>query len=256
MLASTLFLVQNDYYNWILERTRTQDNARSVTEMVADDLRSVVPGGFLVAQSNRMVIRRPLAVGVVCDIYGSVHTVHIPGGRDGFRTGDVSGFGLRASDGTWTFTNASWGSMFVGTSFAAFLCAGEGADTVGARSDFHLFGDLASMSGMSVSIGDVIMFYRNLEITFGTSQIHPATRALYRGTAGGTLVEFATGLDDDARFNYRTGDSNYVASVTGADLGAIDGVRVHALTEAAVLSVRREDVEFDLVTDLLLRNAG
>ena len=256
LLATTLFLVQNDYYNWVLERTRTQDNARSMSELVSDEVRSVPTGAVVVAEATRMVVRRPLATGVICDKFGSVHVVYIPDGTDGFETGDVSGFGLRDDDGEWTFTERSWSGMYGGTTFAAQLCHGEGADTVGARPDFYLFGDLASFSGRPTAIGDVVSFYRDLELSLATSQLDTTTWALYRGTEGGTLVEFATGVSTDAHFSYRKGDTTHVSTVTGAARDSIDGIRIHSSTESVIGSTRRGDVSVELVTQVRLRNAG
>lgn len=253
LLVSTLFVVQNDYYNYVRERAQTQDAARSVSELVASEVRSIPAGAVLVADSTRMVVRKPLGVGVVCGFIGRDHAVHLPGGSAGVDTAAVSGFAVKDSTGSWVFTTASWPSIYEGTSAAATTCAGEGADTTDARDEFLRFDDLASMASDSTDLGDPVLLFRSLEITFATSALDSTTTALYIGTYGGTLEEFATGMAPDAHFSYRTGDTLHTVSVTGGDLAEIDGVRVHAWAEAAPTAAR-STTEFDLTAEFRLRN--
>ncbi|MGD2070458.1 MAG: prepilin-type N-terminal cleavage/methylation domain-containing protein, partial [Gemmatimonadota bacterium] len=216
ILAATLFVAQSGAYTHVLERARTQDDARSVVERVAEDVRAVPSGGVLVADSARLVVRSPLSVGAVCDRFFWLHALHLPGGTDAFDTDDVSGVAILGEDGSWSFADRTWASVYAGGWLAPTLCAGEGADTTGATDDFRLFGDLEGILGVSTTVGDVVMFYRTLELRFAESALDPDSWALYRGTRGGTLVEFATGLDPSAHFSYRRGDTTHVASVTGA----------------------------------------
>ena len=60
VLVSTVFLVQNRYYALQLQRSRAHDNARTATDLVSADLRSVMRGGFVLAERKRMVVRTPM----------------------------------------------------------------------------------------------------------------------------------------------------------------------------------------------------
>jgi hypothetical protein len=61
------------------------------------------------------------------------------------------------------------------------------------------------------------MLYSLVELQFANSALRPGTRALFRKEASGSLVEFATGLTSDSKFEYRReGQSSFQASITSA----------------------------------------
>ena len=66
MLISSIFLVQNSFYASQLLRTATQDNVRSVTEILATDIRMVADSGVIVATDTQLVVRSPMLLAVVC----------------------------------------------------------------------------------------------------------------------------------------------------------------------------------------------
>lgn len=255
LLVASLFLVQSDYYAWMRDRARIQDAARSVVERVADEVRSMPPGAALLADSTRFAFRQPLAFGVVCGFVGSEHAVHLRGGTAEFETAAVDGVAVRADDGSWSFADASWGTIDA-SGAGATACASEGADTSGAASDFVRMSDLGSMTGVATDVGSVVLLYAELELRFQASTLDPQSSALYRGPYGGSLVEFATGMAPGAHFAYRTGGSSYSTSATGTDLAQIDGLRVHGAAIGNPTASERGRAEIELVGDVLLRNVN
>lgn len=255
LLVASLFLVQSDYYSWMRDRARIQDAARSVVERVADEARSMPPGAALVADSTRFAFRQPLAFGAVCGFVGGEHAVHVHGGAGDLDTDEIDGVGVRADDGSWSFAAASWAAIDRSGSGAP-ACEAEGADTSGAPSDFERMADLGSMTGVATEIGSIVVLYAELEFRFQPSTLDPQSWALYRGPFGGSLVEFATGMDSDAHFAYRTGGATFASSVTGSDLAEIDGLRIHGAAMGTPTASERGRAEIELVGDVLLRNVN
>jgi len=255
LLVASLFLVQSDYYSWMRDRARIQDAARSVLERVADEVRSMPPGAALVADSTRFAFRQPLAFGVVCGFVGADHAVHVPGGTSDLDTDEIDGVGVRADDGSWSFADASWAAIDRSGSGAP-ACEAEGADTSGATSDFERMADLGSTTGVATGVGSIVILYAELELRFQPSTLDPQSWALYRGPFGGSLVEFATGMDPDAHFAYRTGGASFVSSATGSDLADIDGLRIYGAAVGNPTASARGRAEIELVGDVLLRNVN
>ena len=258
VLVSTVFMVQNQYYALQLERSAAHDNARTVTETVASEVRSVMAGGVVLAQNKRLVVRSPMILGVVCGLPGSNRAVvQVDGGVANITTDDVAGVALRDSvTGAWTYQDAGWGDMYQAGGTPAATCAANGADTLGASADFMTFRRFNSYFGGLPPVGSIVMFYRAVEYKFATSAMDPALTALYRGPYGGTLLEFATGMDSTAQFEYRTGGSTYATSVTGGLLALIDAVHIEARARRRPATGGTEDVTYGWGVNVYLRNGG
>jgi Tfp pilus assembly protein PilW len=54
VMVGAVFLVQNEFFAWILLRSQVQENARSITELVGSEMRSVVANGGILADSSRL----------------------------------------------------------------------------------------------------------------------------------------------------------------------------------------------------------
>lgn len=259
VLVSTVFLVQNQYYAIQLERSAAQDNARAVTEMVASEIRSTMFGGVVIAESDRLVVRAPMVLGVVCGHPGHNRAIlHVEGGIADIDTDEVDGVAMRDSlTGEWSYHDADWGSYYQYSSASAAECASQGADTTSASSDFLQFRRFNTYFGGLPDLGSVLMFYRNVEYTLATSGLDPSVMALYRGPYGGTLVEFATGMDATAQFKYRTGGSTYADRVTGtSNLESIDAIRIEAQALRKPRTGGVDDVSFGWGVNVYLRNGG
>ena len=254
VLVSGVFLVQNQYYALQLKRAIVQDNARSVTAMMASDLRSVAKGGVIVAESARVVVRTPLALSVICATQGPDVFVYLDGGEAALDTTNVAGFAVRDSAGAWSYYNVTWRKLVTPGGNPAASCAAQGADTVGASSDFIKLKRLGSYHSPAPGIGDVLMFFAEREYSFAASALDSTSRALYRGPYGGTLVEFVTGMDSTAGFAYRTGGSTYSSSVSGPALQDIDAIRVDAEARTHAETGGRSDVRYGWSVSIPLRN--
>ena len=86
------------------------------------------------------------------------------------------------------------------------------------------------------------------------SALETGTLGLCRGTYGQPLVEFATGMDSTAQFQYRTGGSTYADTITSASLGNIDAVRILANARRRAKSGGQEDVTYGWSVNVILRN--
>ncbi|RMH20319.1 MAG: hypothetical protein D6701_03885, partial [Gemmatimonadetes bacterium] len=163
--------------------------------------------------------------------------------------GEMGGYGVRATDGTWSFQSGAWSSIVLSTGAAdAGVCAAAGADTAGVASEF------ARLNIPSLSVGDVVMLYRQVHFRLAPSALAPGSTALYRGNYGESLAEFATGLSAQSRFEYRRGDTIYYPTVSSANLPSIDGIRFVA--EAQVPdSVPGGGFRYGWTVTLPLRNA-
>ncbi len=257
MLVATTFLVQNRYYATQLARTATQDNARMMTEMVASELRSLTDSAVVVATNRQLVVRSPIVMAVMCaQPTSSKGTVQVRGGLAALPTSEVKGFGVRASNGRWSYYDIEgWKAISGSGGSPPADCAVNGADTVGVRADFMRLEKIDTYHGSWPALGTVMMFYRTVEYRIQTSTMDPTTLGLFRGMYGGTLVELATGLDSSSGFLYRTGGSSYATSVTGAaNLGAIDAIRIVAQTRTRPRAGGAEDATYGWGVNVHLRN--
>ena len=256
-LVSTVFLVQNNFFSRQVARTATQDNARSVTELIGSDVRSVTDDGIVVADHRQLVVRSPMVLAAVCaQIPGPLTTVYVDGGLAGLDTLEVSGFALRdPASGAWTYYDIpSWGTIESTGGQPAGDCAANGADTIGASGDFMRLRKLKSYAGSNPALGTVLMLYRNVELSFQQSQMDPTTWGLFRGIYGDTLVEFATGMDTTSGFWYRTGGSTYASQVTGTGLPLIDAIRVKSEAAERAPTGGAKDITYGWSVNMILRN--
>ena len=231
VMVSGIFLAQNRSYQVQLGVTDAHHNARAVTELLSNELRSVMEDGVLLAESDEITVRTPIVVAVVCATSGGVVGVHTEGGEAAIETHpqDVAGFAVRDIVGEWDYYDVDWTTIDDGSSSGviAGLCYANGADTVGARADFHSLRNLDSYHPTVPGLGEVILLFSTTTFKFQTSVLDPTTVGLFRRANGESLVEFATGMDSTAQFQYRTTEnSSYEESVTGSSLGDIDVVRI------------------------------
>lgn len=257
VLVSTVFLVQNRYYALQLQRSVAHDNARTATELVSGELRSVMRGGFVVAERERMVVRSPIVLAVVCNVFGGGPvTVHLEGGVVGLATEEVAGFAVRdAATALWSYYDIpGWSTIDQPGGSSAADCAAKGADTTGIANEFERLRRLDDYHGALPVVGDVLMLYRNLEYRYQASVMDPASVGLFRGVYGDTLQELVTGMDTTAGFQYRAGAPGYQDVVGAAGLSTIDAVRLVALARQRAETGGRSDVTFGWSVNVYLRN--
>ena len=257
LMVGALFLVQNEFYSWLLLRTQVQENARTITEMVETEIRSVPKGGIVLADSQRVVIRSPMVSAAICGLVaGGVDVwVHIPGGTPAIDQPEVASLGvLDSSTGVWSFWDTAWSNLNSTGTGASAACATNGADTTGASSEYRRLNYYSITMGLG-QIGNVMMLGRKIEFRIAPSTLNPGTTALYRGNYGSTLTELATGLASNAKFQYRRGSTTHYNSLTGSNLALIDGIRIVAQSTGKGESGARTQYAFGWTVDIPLPNA-
>jgi hypothetical protein len=102
--------------------------------------------------------------------------------------------------------------------------------------------------------GDVLLLFRETTFRIQDSELDPGRLALFRQIYGGSLVEFASGMDTTAQFQYRTGGTTYADTVIAASLDDIDAVRIVADARKPARSGGQQDVTFGWSVNVALRN--
>jgi hypothetical protein len=255
ILVSTTFLVQNRFYSSQTLYAGAHDNARSATERIASEIRSLMEDGFVVAGRRTLALRSPIVVGMVCDRQGNEVYVHFKGGVPALDTDEAAGVAVRdVTTGEWTYRNSTWATVDGGASNAAQRCAARGADTTGATAEFRMVTQLESLYGAPPNSGAALMLFRQSTFKIQDSQLDPGRLALFRQIYGGSLVEFASGMDTSAQFQYRTGGTTYADTVIAASLDDIDAVRIVADARKRQRSGGQEDIRFGWSVNVALRN--
>lgn len=255
ILVSTTFLVQSQYYSSQTLRAGAHDNARTATDRIASELRPVMDDGFVVAGAGTLTIRSPIVLFGICDRQGNNLHVYNDGGESALDVDEVAGVGwLDQSTGVWDYRTATWSYVDGTGGTPAASCAGNGADTAWAASAFHRLRRFNLLYGGVPDPGDIVMLYRETTYKIQASTLEPGTLGIYRGTYGQPLVEFATGMDATAQFQYRTGGTTYADTVTSASLGNIDAVRIVAEARKRAESGGSDDVTFGWSVNVFLGN--
>jgi hypothetical protein len=253
-LASSVFLVQNDFYGFLLQRTRAQDNARTFMDVVERDVGSLVGSALVEGEASHMVLRAPQTLGAVCGVSGTVAHVHWASILS-LDPAAATGIGARDPSGSWSFFPADVGTMVYDQGLAAAgLCAASGADTTGgAAVEFSKLRRLPPLLGGPPRPGDVLMVYEEVELAVRPSALDPNLLALYRGPVGGTATEYTTGVSVAARFEYQL-DNSWRNRVPPGRLDQVTAVRVVASSYHPAESGVGTDAEFELTVELSLWN--
>ena len=255
ILVSGTFLVQSQYYSSQTLQVGVHDNVRVATERLAAEVRSTMEDGFVVAGKRTLTVRAPIVLGVVCDRAGDDVQVHFEGGAAGLDTDEVAGVGVRNDmTGAWQYQNATWSYVNGGSISSANLCADNGADTAWAASEFHELDQLNALFGAAPDAGTVVMLFRETTFKIQASVLDTMTLGLFREVYGESLVEFATGMDTTAQFQYRTGGTTYADTIIGSAVGDIDAVRIVADARLPARSGAQEDITFGWSVNVAVRN--
>ena len=249
-LVSSVFLTQNNFYRFVVQRTRVQDNLRVVTDLIASEIRGVAGGGVTTAESRNLVVHLPIAMAGVCRGEAGGGHVYMPG-LSQINGNEVAGYARQDASGDWTYTSDTWSSLLAssGSADADECLTTSGADTVGATADF---GQLVIPGG--TTLGEVIMIYRDVEFKIDESELRPQTLAVYRRVTGDSLREFATGITPDTKFQYRLSGAAYQNSITGASRDSIANIRVIASAIATDSIGGVESYSYEWAVGIPLRN--
>lgn len=250
--AMTLFSTHNRLNSVMTTAGQSQENARSAADALASDLRPVARGAIVQATSTQLIVRAPLAVGVVCDRSGSYTTLYFALDGASLSTGQIDGFASRDSTGRWSYTAMSGSDIMSqkqsGSGQSA--CTANGGGTSGSASDYMTFNTGYSIS---FSVGQLVMFYTQRIYRFSTSTIDPATRGLFRGRSG-SMVELAQDFASSAQFQYHMYDvPGWHNALSGGYMDKIDRVRILANVVGDPRTTGSAAV-FSLVREIPLRN--
>jgi len=253
--VSSTFLVQSNYYASQTQRTGAQDNARVATELIAQEIRSSMNDGFVVAGARTLTIRSPIVLGVLCNRTGNDYDVHTDGGRAAIGADEVAGIAVRNAAGAWLYRAASWSTIDGGSAASASACATQGADTIGGAGEFHRLLGLTALYSLAPNAGDVVMLFRQTTFEIKESVLDSTQLGLFRAAYGGSSVEFATGMDSSAQFQYRVlGGSTYADTISGSAVANIDAVRIVADTRKPAQTGGRDDLRFGWSVKIPVRN--
>jgi len=258
LMVAGIFLTQNRSYQTQLGVTDAHHNARAVTELLSGELRSVMEGGVQLAENDEITIRTPLVLAAVCAENGILVGLHVEGGAAAIEAHEeeVAGFAVADGGGGWDYYDVDWATIDNGSSSSSIAegCYANGADTVGALGDFISLRNLDDYHPTVPDVGELILLFSETRFKFQTSLLDPATVGLFRQISGDTLVEFATGMDPTAQFQYRTGGSTYANSVSGASLGDIDVVRIVSKVEEPPPPGAQDAIRYGWSVNVALRN--
>ena len=255
-LVSHAFLIQNQYYSTQTLRTGVQDNVRAATELIAREIRTAMDDGIIVAGPRTLTVRSPVTVTVVCSTVGLPDLdVFSSGGESKLDTAEIAGVAARdPSTGTWESTNTTWSYIRSPGPGSAGNCAANGADTTGAFDAFYRLRRFNLLLSPVPDDGDEVMLFRETTFKIQTSQLDTTTLGLFRGVYGASFVEFATGIDTTAHFEYRTGGSTYADTISSGTLTDIDAIRLVADARKAAPTGGQDDIRFGWSVNVALRS--
>jgi hypothetical protein len=250
-LVLSVVLAQGGYYGDVHARAGLQESVRSAADVLRDELHSVTRGGVLTARSDELVVRVPVAMGVVCGLVEgppgkgkgkgkgkgplSSAPVYLPLPGGGVDEGRISWYAVRGENGDWVYRQASWEEL-EGTGGNPWAeCAGFGADWGGEKANFR------RMTGFQPpampDAGYLVALFSEVEFRFQGSDLSPGRLALFRREGAGDPVEFVTGVTGESGFQYRRQDQTaFQEQVPPGPLSEIVEIRVR--TEAESLDER------------------
>ena len=248
--AISMFSTQNRLNAAMTALGESQENARSAVQVAAAEIRAASGGSVIRARSDRLVVRVPVVVGIVCAL-GSGNSTHMYfplNGRTIDMRDDVDGIGVRTAEGDWDYSRLRGSDGFRGNA-SRQPCRDAGAGDIGEDSDY------ATLRRQSLDVGSAVMLYREVEYAFGPSALDESQRAFSR-TRDGAKVELAQGFDTTSRFEYRLDGDTIWQSAVYSSLESIDAVRVIADVRGRGTSgMASGSASFALTREIMLRNA-
>jgi prepilin-type N-terminal cleavage/methylation domain-containing protein len=247
--AISMFTTQNQLNAEMTALGESQENARSAVQLVATELRSVGGGSVVAASGDRIVVRVPIVIGIICGAnQGNRTSVYFPlEGRQLDLRRDADGKMLLNANVGWQQRNLSGADGFHGNgSRQACIDAGNGS----AGSD----GDYATLLGDD-PVGTPVMIYRDVTYSLAMSALDETRRAFYR-TSLGEQIELAQGFSTATHFEFMlSNDGVWRASVNNNQLRLISAVRLIAeVVGEGVSGSATGSATFGLTREIHLRN--
>ena len=245
--AITMFSTQNRLNAQMTALGESQENARSAVQVAAAELRSAHASMVVTAEPDRLVLRLPLMMGVICGGNAGRSGVYFGAGPIDLQS-EADGYAFRSDLGVWAtgyrVRNAdSFGSA------ARQQCIQAGNGIAGTDDQYAAF-------RVGGGIGTVVMVYREITYAFGPSVLDPSRRAFFR-TRGENAVEMAQGFSESSAFEYLVNDDVWTPSPTRDQLRTLDAIRLTArVVGEATSGSSSGSASFELVREIRLRNTN
>jgi prepilin-type N-terminal cleavage/methylation domain-containing protein len=276
VMAATvgLLMSQRSLYDIQADRMAVQRSIRASVDLMTGELRSVPPGGVLVARPDSITVHYPIRWGLVCGlaIDASGAEMFLRAAEDALFEYQVqSGYGIKEPDADWAFFEEAdplWGDTLYAESL--FLCKeGAGAkfqaattynkdgtvnvyaDT--ATADYVRFNNFTGTTGAAPLVASQFIVYTDITYRFGPSAFEPGTWALYRSMPG--AVQELTGLfADDAGFEYvmKNGSRTNIGTGQLDEIAAVV-IKARGYKEVNTSGIQRS-LEYNAEVTVPLRN--
>lgn len=253
--AFGMFTTQNRMNAQMTALGESQENARSAVQLAAGELRSASGGSLVTARPDRLVVRVPIVVGMVCGVVNnSSSAVYFPlngAPSPDFRT-EVDAFDVRSLYGDWSAQMKPRASdRFQGQASRQY-CINAGNGTAGTDADYATM----RVGGASVGPGSAVRLFREISYYFSTSALDPTRRAFYRA-AQRQQIELAQGFSDRTRFEYQLqGETAWRATVPNNRLRDVSAVRLVAeVVGEGTSGSSMANATFSLSREIQLRNS-
>jgi type II secretory pathway pseudopilin PulG len=289
--AIGLLMSQRRLYDVQADSMDLRRNVRTAVDLVASELRSIPPSGFVYGDEDSLTVRFPYRWGLVCGYLNKEPPtkdvpvpppapdaeIYLPVITDGLFSGQtMSGFGFLDEDDRWVYiesATAPWTdslhvsatqSCQVGPSIKTtkdsfdkegnLLNPPEEVTNPDDRSYGQFFGFLA-YTGFEAYQGAQVIAFTYVTYRFGPSVFDPGTRALYRVTPDGPQ-ELAGYFDSDSGFDYLEADGKAGNKLN--NLNQIDktvAIRIKAFTtKTSQAGGQLMTLDFDASVVVPLRN--
>jgi prepilin-type N-terminal cleavage/methylation domain-containing protein len=247
------------------------EQVRSSTHLLGTEIGDLVRGSVTVAKPDSLVLRLPVAWGVVCgedardkktagkvkkgkETVSTTSSIYLEPIATDLGIGDPDGFALSPDGQNWIFHDfaGGWSSAgIIASTTARDACLGD-ANRNGAET--NLYADFPNLLTYIATIprdGMVMFAFTNITVFFR----HDASqggRVLYRGRVGATAQPLAWPFAATAGFRYRLDSGSEVTSATGSNLDKIRAIQVR-LTSQGEMPAQSDTI--DIVPWVLLYNA-
>lgn len=247
--AISMFSTQNQLNAEMTALGESQENARSAVQLTATELRSVGGGSVIGASADRIVVRVPIVVGIICgELPGNRTSVYFPmNGRTLDLRDEADGKMLLNPVVGWQRRNLSGGDGFQGSA-SRQACIDAGNGSAGTDADY------ATLLGND-PVGTPVMLYRDVTYSFGTSGLDPSRRAFFR-TSLDEQIELAQGFSTGTRFEFMlSNDGVWRTTVASNRRDDISAIRLVAEVVAeGVSGSATGSATFGLTREIQLRN--
>ena len=193
--------------------------ARAAMNTMVVELRMVANGGLSVAEQQRVTVRVPYAMGLLCDISGTTRFASLlPSDSITMATAVPDGVGWRAEDGNYTYHSATSVSVVAS---APTRCTNEGISKVTG-------GQYVSMTvaGDTLSVGAVFFLYQTVQFRFAGSIDLPGRLGLFRQVGTQPDEELLAPFETGSAFEFYVGTAETPDVNPPVDLSTVVGLEL------------------------------